>query len=115
MLHRAGESASDMAHRVGDRASVMAHRMGDTASSAMHTIGTSPIARTTGKIPADVFLIAAAGSIVGSLVLKLMGSHKNSDFVGHWAPTLISLGLLSKLIEHDQHGNQNTNSGGEGI
>ena len=115
MMHKIGDSASDMASRVGSQASNVARRVGDGASSAMHTMGTSPVARATGRIPADVFLIAAAGSIVGSLVLKMMGSHKNSDFVGHWAPTLVSLGLLSKLIEHDQHNSTQTHSGGDGI
>jgi hypothetical protein len=114
MMHKIGDSASGMAQKVGSRASDVAHRARDGASSAMHTMGTSPIARTTGKIPADVFLIAAAGSIVGSLVLKLMGNQKDADFVGHWAPTLVSLGLLSKLIEHDQH-KSTTHSGGDGI
>lgn len=70
---------------------------------ATETVRRSPIARTTQRVPTDVFLIAAGGSVVGSLVLKLMGRHRDAEFVGHWAPTLISLGLLSKLIEHDRH------------
>ena len=69
---------------------------------ATETVRRSPIARSTQRVPTDVFLIAAGGSIVGSLVLKLMGRHRDAEFVGHWAPTLISLGLLSKLMDHDR-------------
>lgn len=70
---------------------------------AQHMMSRSPLARTTGRVPTDAFLIAAAGSIVGSLALKLMGRDRDAEFVGHWAPTLVALGLLSKLIDHDRH------------
>lgn len=66
------------------------------------TMSRSPIAQTARKVPTDAFLIAAGASIAGSLVLKLMGRHRDAEFVGHWAPTLISLGLLGKLIDHDR-------------
>jgi hypothetical protein len=69
---------------------------------AGEAVSRSPIARSTRRVPTDVFLLAAGGSILGSLVLKVLGRHRDAEFVGHWAPTLISLGLLSKLIDHDQ-------------
>lgn len=85
---------------------------------AQHMIGKSPLARTTGRIPTDAFLLAAAGSIVGSLVLKIAGRDRDAEFVGHWAPTLVALGLLSKLVDHDRHTEHvsaGSNRGGEGI
>jgi hypothetical protein len=102
--------AGDRAHDVADRASEYAGRAGDYAGQAgsyasdyARHIGDSPLARTAGKLPTDLFLIAAGASVLGSLTLKLMGRHKDAEFVGHWAPTLLTLGLLSKLVEHDEH------------
>jgi hypothetical protein len=53
----------------------------------------------TAKIPSDVFLWAAGGSIVSSLVLQFMGEEKKSLFVGQWAPTFLILGLYNKLVK----------------
>ena len=111
---KASEMASSVGSQLKDRASSVGSQLKGGASSLGHTIGESPIARTTGMIPTDAFLIAAAGSIVGSLALKLMGRHKDAEFVGHWAPTLISLGLLSKLVEHDRHSSGLTHTAGPG-
>ncbi|MDB5326219.1 MAG: hypothetical protein JWM57_1788 [Phycisphaerales bacterium] len=55
------------------------------------------------KIPTNVFWAGAMVSIGLSLGLKMMGRHRDAEFVGHWAPTFIGLGLLRKLIEHDKH------------
>ena len=72
-----------------------------------HTEGV--VARTieqqTAKLPSDVFLWAAGGSILGSLVLKTMGRNEDALFVGQWAPTFLILGLYNKLVKiagHDQ-------------
>ena len=62
-----------------------------------------PVARMieeqTAKLPSDLFLWAAGGSIVGSLVFKLMGEDDKSLFVGQWAPTFLILGLYNKLVK----------------
>ncbi len=62
-----------------------------------------PIARTieqqTAKLPSDTFLWAALGSIGLSLVLEMMGEEKKANFVGHWAPTLLILGLYNKIVK----------------
>ena len=55
------------------------------------------------KIPVNVWWAGTMVSIGLSLTLKVMGRHRDAEFVGHWAPTFLGLGLLSKLIEHDQH------------
>jgi hypothetical protein len=61
------------------------------------------IARTieqqTAKLPSDVFLWAALGSIGGSLALLLAGHTKKATFVGQWAPTFLILGLYNKLVK----------------
>jgi hypothetical protein len=53
----------------------------------------------TAKLPSDVFLWAAATAIGGSLVLRMMDRKEESTFVGHWAPTLLILGLYNKLVK----------------
>jgi hypothetical protein len=57
------------------------------------------IEEQTAKLPSDVFLWAAGGSIIGSLVLQMMGEEKKSVFVGQWAPTFLILGLYNKLVK----------------
>lgn len=66
-----------------------------------------PIARgiesQTARLPSDLFLWAAAGSIVLSLGLQLSGRRGDSNFVGHWAPTFLALGLYNKLVKVAGH------------
>ena len=62
-----------------------------------------PVARTieqqTAKLPSDTFLWAAIGSMRLSMGLQLMGKKEASNFVGHWAPTILILGLYNKLVK----------------
>jgi len=53
----------------------------------------------TAKLPSDLFLWAAVGSITGSLCLQMMGKQHESLFVGQWAPTFLILGLYNKLVK----------------
>ena len=57
------------------------------------------IEEKTSQLPSDLFLWAAGGSIVGSLILQTMGEQKKALFVGQWAPTLLVLGLYNKLVK----------------
>ena len=65
-----------------------------------------PVARTleeqTARLPSDLFLWAAVGSIIAALVLKITDKHHDSTFVGQWAPTFLLLGIYNKLVK--QHG-----------
>ncbi len=62
-----------------------------------------PVARAieeqTAKLPSDWFLWAAIGSMGLSLGLLLARKKEESNFVGHWAPTLLVLGLYNKLVK----------------
>ncbi len=62
-----------------------------------------PVARTieqqTAKLPSDLFLWAALGSITASLTFQLMGDERKANFIGHWAPTFLLLGLYNKLVK----------------
>jgi hypothetical protein len=65
-----------------------------------------PVARSleqqTAKLPSDLFLWAAVGSILASLVLKATHKNHDSTFIGQWAPTFLLLGIYNKLVK--QHG-----------
>lgn len=57
------------------------------------------IEQQTAKLPSDTFLWAALGSIGVSLVMMAMGEEKKANFMGHWAPTLLILGLYNKMVK----------------
>jgi hypothetical protein len=57
------------------------------------------IEQQTARLPSDLFLWAAGGSIATSLTLKMMGKHHDALFVGQWAPTFLILGLYNKLVK----------------
>ena len=57
------------------------------------------IEQQTAKLPSDLFLWAAVGSIATSLTLKMMGQDRNALFVGQWAPTFLILGLYNKIVK----------------
>lgn len=68
-----------------------------------------PVAKTieqqTSKLPSDLFLWAALGSMAVSASLKIMGRNQTALFVGQWAPSFLILGLYNKLVKvqgHDQ-------------
>ncbi|MEP6922570.1 MAG: hypothetical protein ABI967_15715 [bacterium] len=66
-----------------------------------HSEGT--VARTieqqTAKLPSDVFLWAALGSIGISAILQLTGKQKQSLFVGQWVSPLLILGVYNKIVK----------------
>ena len=57
------------------------------------------IEQQTAKLPSDTYLWAAVGSIALSLGLELAGHEKKANFVGHWAPTFLILGLYNKIVK----------------
>jgi hypothetical protein len=57
------------------------------------------IEQQTAKLPSDLFLWAALGSIAASATLQLAGNKNGSVFVGQWAPTFLILGLYNKLVK----------------
>ncbi len=68
---------------------------------SQHAEGTvaRSIEQQTAKVPSDAFLWAALGSIGLSAGLQIMGKQQMSNFVGHWAPTFLILGLYNKLVK----------------
>jgi hypothetical protein len=66
-----------------------------------HSEGT--VARTieqqTAKLPSDIYLWAAGGSIVTSAILQLTGKPKASLFVGQWVAPFLLLGVYNKIVK----------------
>jgi len=78
-------------------------KMSAMASPSRPQHGEGLVARTieqqTARLPSDLFLWAAGGSILGSLMLQCSGRKEESLFVGQWAPTFLILGLYNKLVK----------------
>ena len=74
-----------------------------TSSTPRHDHREGPVARAieeqTAKLPSDTFLWLAFGSIILSLLLKFTGRRHDALFVGHWAPTILLLGVYNKLVK----------------
>ncbi len=61
------------------------------------------IEEQTAKIPSDIFLWAALGSIAISLVYKIQGKDDKALFVGQWPAPFLLLGLYNKLVKLEGH------------
>jgi hypothetical protein len=57
------------------------------------------IEEQTAKLPSDLFLWAALGSMGVSLALKIQGENDKALFVGQWAAPFLILGLYNKLVK----------------
>jgi hypothetical protein len=66
------------------------------------------IEEQTAKIPSDVFLWAALGSMAASLTLKLFKDKQHTAlFVGQWAAPFLLLGVYNKLVKLEGHDKEN--------
>jgi hypothetical protein len=66
------------------------------------------IERQTAKLPSDLFLWLAGGSVAASLVLRILNRRDDANFVGEWAPTFLILGLYNKLVKLMGHDRSNS-------
>ncbi len=57
----------------------------------------------TAKIPSDVYLWAAVGSMAVSFGLFLAKRKSASIFFGQWAPSFLIIGLYNKLVKVEGH------------
>lgn len=72
-----------------------------TPEAQQHTEGA--LARTleeqTAKMPSDVWLWGALGSMGIALFLRTNGHKDESLFVGQWAAPLLLIGVYNKLVK----------------
>jgi hypothetical protein len=108
---------------------MMNSSMGDYAKSTSDNLGNDarerrqgPVTRAleaqTAKLPSDLFLWAAGASILASLTFQVIGMRRKANvlggvfsslnaqpraplatFVGQWVPTLLLLGIYSKIVK----------------
>ncbi|MBA2335108.1 MAG: hypothetical protein M3449_01255 [Acidobacteriota bacterium] len=57
------------------------------------------IEQKTAKLPSDIFLWGALGSIGISLYFELKGNAEKSRFVGQWVSPFLLLGVYNKLVK----------------
>jgi hypothetical protein len=65
------------------------------------------IEQQTAKLPSDLFLWAALGSMAASLTLKIMAKKHTALFVGQWAAPFLLLGIYNKLVKLEGHDQEN--------
>lgn len=61
------------------------------------------IEEQTAKLPSDIFLWAALGSMAVSLYLQSQGDRDRSLFVGQWAAPFLLLGVYNKIVKLEGH------------
>jgi hypothetical protein len=61
------------------------------------------IEEQTAKLPSDIFLWAALGSMAASATLKILGQKHWSLFVGQWPAPFLLLGIYNKLVKLEGH------------
>ena len=60
---------------------------------------TKQIEHFTSQVPSGTYLSLAIGSIGLSAALHLAGRKSDAQFVGHWVPTILMLGLYNKIVK----------------
>ncbi len=84
-----------------DQNSISNHE--DNSSSAPeHKEGevTKEIENQTAKLPSGLFLALAIGSMGVSAALAVTSKDKGmANFVGHWAPCFLMLGIYNKIVK----------------
>ncbi len=61
------------------------------------------IEEQTAKLPSDIFLWAALGSMALSLTMQATGKKHTSLFIGQWAAPFLLLGVYNKLVKLQGH------------
>ena len=74
---------------------------GTGSEAQQHSEGTvaKTIEKQTAKLPSDLFLWLAGGSIATSLALNITGHEEKSHFVGQWVAPFLLLGVYNKLVK----------------
>ena len=60
---------------------------------------TKQIESMTSRIPSATFLSLAVASVGLAALFRIFGRKDDAQFVGHWVPTILTLGLYNKLIK----------------
>lgn len=61
------------------------------------------IEKHTAKIPSDIFLWVALGTMVVSAIVQFTRKKDWSLFIGEWAAPILIMGLYNKLVKLEGH------------
>lgn len=83
-----------------------------TNNNPQHSEGpvATAIEKQTAKLPSDLFLWAALGSMAVSAALKIMKRQHTALFVGQWAAPFLLLGLYNKVVKLEGHDGEDDGS-----
>jgi uncharacterized membrane protein len=76
------------------RANLLGQKIGVTRGYLPFTTGQTMASRWASQI----FGMAAGGSLISAIILRMMNRKHDALFVGQWAPALIGFGALARLI-----------------
>jgi hypothetical protein len=65
---------------------------------------TKEIEHFTSQVPSGTYLSLAVGSIALSLGMQVAGKKEAAQFIAHWVPTILLLGIYNKMVK--QHGSE---------
>jgi len=60
---------------------------------------TKKLEHFTSQVPSGVYLSLAIGSASLAALLYATGRKSEGIFVGHWAPTILLIGMYNKLVK----------------
>ncbi|RJQ65491.1 MAG: hypothetical protein C4530_00515 [Desulfobacteraceae bacterium] len=77
------------------------HKAKNQQEAEQHAEGTiaRAIEQQTAKLPSDLFLWAALGSIGAAFLLEVTGHEEKSRFVGQWVAPFLLFGLYNKIVK----------------
>jgi len=85
---------------VGIAGGLIGYNLEKRARESNPLLGTSSPVETPAATAGWIFTAASAASVATSAALRMRGDRKNSLFVGQWAPTLLTAGILSRTVGH---------------
>jgi len=53
----------------------------------------------TASLPSTTWLMLAGGSMIASIVLRVLDKKTAANFVEEWVPTFLLLGIYNKLVK----------------
>ena len=87
-------AANDTVTQRSNTARAGDHREGPVAKS---------IEKQTAKLPSDIFLWVAIGTMAASAIIQFTKKKHWSLFIGEWAAPLLIMGLYNKLVKVEGH------------
>ena len=79
--------------------SMMSGRTGVAPREHEEGAMTKAIEHYTSMVPSGTYLTLAMSAIGLAALMHLSGRKQDAQFIGHWVPTILLLGLYNKLVK----------------